>query len=249
MRRLARPLAALLVLALLAFGTLWWRLDAFAERWLERGASERLGVATEIRALLLRPLSGIVSLRGLEIANPPGFDGAFLSVDSARGVLDVRTLRRDVVEVREVTLRGVALTLEETARGSNYDPIVDRLGRDADAPAEGPQVRIERLVLLDVTARVRVGEAAPLTLEIPELELHQLGGPDGAGSGEITARVVRALLVATATRVPEMPFAVAARLVGALGLGSATDLLLEAGERGLEAMGEALRQLRRAPPP
>jgi hypothetical protein len=78
MRLLLRLGLALLLLVLLALGSVWWRLDALAERVIERGASERLGVQTEIRSLLLRPISGILSLRGLSIANPPGYAGSFL---------------------------------------------------------------------------------------------------------------------------------------------------------------------------
>jgi hypothetical protein len=247
MRWLTRLAVALGVGALLGLGVLWWRLDHFAERWIERGASERLGVETEIRGLLLRPISGIVSLRELRIANPPGYPGDFLSVQRARADLDVSTLRRAVIEVPEVTLSGVELTLEETRSGSNYDAIVARLARGTAPSPEGPSVRIARLSVRDISAQVRVGAAPALTLEIPELALHDLGGPDGAGSGEITAEVVRALLVATAARAPDLPIALAARLVGALGLSSASDLLLEAGERGLEATREALRALRREP--
>ena len=86
--------------------------------------------------------------------------GDFLRVESARGTLDVATLRRDVVEVREVTLEGVLLTLEETGTGSNYDPIVANLERGArpasDAP--GPSVRVHHLYVRDITAQGRAFE-------------------------------------------------------------------------------------------
>ena len=247
MRWLVRLVGALLVLVLLALGGLWWRMDSLAERMIERGASERLGVETEIRSLLLRPVSGILSLRGLRIANPPGYDGDFLLVERARGDLDVSTLRREVIEVREVTLTGVALTLEEARGGSNYDAIVANLGRGAKpaADAPGPSVRVHDLYVRDITATVRLAPAPapPLTFEIPEIHLRDLGGAGGASAGEITAEVVRAILTAVATRAPGVPITLAGRLLTGLGLSGAAEVLRDAGERGLDAAREALREI------
>jgi hypothetical protein len=240
---LARAALALLLLLALALGALWWRMDALAERAIEQGATDALGVRTELRSLLLRPLSGRLSLRGLEIANPPGYAGTFLVVDRVQGRLDVATLRREVVEVEEITLRGVTLTLEETRAGSNYDAIVANLdgGKAAEADTEGPFVRVRDLWVRDVTAQLRVASSPPLTLEVPEIHLRDLGGPGGAGSGEITAEVVRAVLTAVATQAPGVPLALATRLLGGLGLSSASQILRETGERGLDAAREALR--------
>jgi hypothetical protein len=242
-RFLARGALALVLLLALALGALWWRMDALAERAIERGASEALGVRTEVGSLLLRPLSGRLSMRGLEIANPPGYAGTFLVVDRVQGRLDVATLRREVVEVEEITLRGVTLTLEETRAGSNYDAIVANLdgGETAETDAEGPAVRVRDLWVRDVTAQLRVASSPPLTLEVPEIHLRNLGGAGGTGSGEITAEVVRAVLTAVATQAPGVPLALATRLLGGLGLSSASQILRETGERGLDAAREALR--------
>jgi hypothetical protein len=245
MRWLVRIAGGLLLLAGLALGGLWWRMDALAERMIERGASERLGVETTLRGLLLRPISGILSLRGLRIANPPGYAGDFLLVERARGELDVGTLRSEVIEVREVTLDGVVLALEETRAGSNYDAIVANLGRRAEPAAEepGPSVRVRDLYVRNITAHVRLAPAPapPLTLEVPEIHLRDLGGPGGASTGEITAEVVRAILTAVATRAPGVPLALAGSLLKGLGLSGAAEILRDAGERGLDAAREALR--------
>jgi hypothetical protein len=244
MRLLLRLGSALLLLVLLALGGLWWRLDSLAERMIERDTSERLGVETEIRALLLRPISGILSLRGLSIANPPGYAGSFLEVERARGELDVATLRREVIEVREITLSGVEVTLEEARGGSNYDAIVSKLGKPApSAGSAGPSVHVSDLYVREITAHLRLAPAPPLTLEIPEIHLQGLGGPGGASSGEITAEVVRAILTSVATEVPGVPLALAGRLLTGLGLSGAADILREAGERSLDAARDALRGL------
>jgi hypothetical protein len=247
MRLLLRLALALGLAALLALAALWWRLDALAERMIERGASEQLGVATEIQSLLLRPISGILSLRGLSIANPPGYAGSFLQVERARGEFDVATLRSEVIEVREISLSGVEVTLEEVRGGSNYDAIVSRLGAsepsESGAGAAGPSVRVRDLWVRKITAHVRVAPAPPLVLEIPEIHLQSLGGPGGASSGQITAEVVRAILTSVATEAPGVPLAVAGRLLTGLGLSGATQKLREAGERSLDAAKGALREL------
>jgi hypothetical protein len=245
MRRLGRLVAALALLALLALGALWWRLDALAERTIERGATARLGVETEVHGLLLRPFSGVLTLRGLRVANPPGFAGDFLTVDGARGELDLGTLRSEVVEVPRIALTGVVVALEETPAGSNYDAILRNLarGQDDTEAAAGPSVRVHELVIRDVVAHVRLAPGTPpLTLAIPELRLAELGGPGGASAGHITAQVVRAILVAVATEAPGVPLALAGRLLTGLGLSGAAELLRDA-ERGIDAAREALRRI------
>ena len=244
MRLLLRLGLALLLLVLLGLGSIWWRLDALAERVIERGASERLGVETEIRSLLLRPISGILSLRGLSIANPPGYAGSFLAVDRARADLDVTTLRHEVIEVRDITLSGVEVTLEEAQGGSNYDAIVSKLGAgQPNAASAGPSARVRDLWVRNISAHVRLAPAPPLTFEIPEIHLQGLGGPGGASSGEITAEVVRAILTSVATEVPGVPIALAGRLLTGLGLSGAIEGLRKAGERSLDAARDALREL------
>jgi len=238
MRLLLRGVAALLLLVLLALGALWWRMDALAQRAIERGASEALGVRTEVRSLLLEPFSGVVSVRGLEIANPPGYPGTFLAAERARAELDPRTLRRDVIDVTEVSLSGVAVTLEERREGTNYDAIVGHLERPSDAPkpSSGPQLRVRDLFVRDVTAHLRVGDAPDLRLQVPEIHLRNLGGPGGTTTGEISVEVVRAVLTSVATRVPGVPLAVASRLLGGLGVSRAADTLRDLGERGSAAI-------------
>lgn len=249
MRLLLRLALALVVLVGLALGVVWWRLDRFAERMIERDATAQLGVATEIDGLLLRPLSGILSLRGLSIANPPGYTGRFLFVDRARGEVDMATLRHEVIEVREIALSGVEVSLEETRGGSNYDAIVSRLGArepvPASAEATGPSVRVNDLYVRNIHAIVRLAGAPPLQLEIPEIHLTRLGGPDGATGGEVTAEVVRAILTSVATEVPGIPVALAGRLLGRLGVAGAARTLRDAGERGLDAARGALRGILR----
>ncbi len=244
MRLLVRLGLALLLLVGLALGSVWWRLDALAERVIERGASERLGVVTEIRSLLLRPISGILSLRGLSIENPPGYAGSFLVVERTRADLDVTTLRREVIEVREISLDGVEVTLEQAHGGSNYDAIVSKLGEGTpSAGSAGPSVRVRDVYVRNITAHLRLAPAPPLTVQIPEIHLQALGGPGGASSGEITALVVRAILTSVATEVPGVPLALAGRLLRGLGISGAAELLREAGERGLDAARDALREI------
>jgi hypothetical protein len=245
MRWIVRGLGALFVLVLLVLGGLWWRMDALAERLIEREASATLGVETTLGGLLLRPLSGILTLRELEIANPPGYEGSFLVVERARGELDVSTLRSELIEVSEVALTGVALTLEQSRGGSNYDAILANLERPAPKPAAaepaGPAVRVRELVVRDITAQVRLAPAPPLSVEIPAIALTDLGGPGGASAGEITAEVVRAVLTATATRAPGLPRELTSRLLRRLPASRATSTLRGAGERSLDALRGLLR--------
>jgi hypothetical protein len=75
-----------------------------------------------------------------------------------------------VIEVREISLEGVEVTLEQTSAGSNYDAIVSTLGTgEPSAEAAGPSVRVRDLWVRSISAHVRLAAAPPLTLELPEI--------------------------------------------------------------------------------
>ena len=167
-------------------------------------------------------------------------------MDRARGDLDVATLRREVVEVREVTLTGVALTLEEARGGSNYDAIVVNLGRRAPPPADapGPSVRVHDLYVREITATVRLAPAPapPITLDIPRdppARPRRRGRRErrrdhGRGRARDPHRGRDARTRACRSRWQ-------ARLLTGLGLSGAAEVLRDIGERGLDAVREALR--------
>ena len=209
MKLALKLLAALLVLVALAVGGLFLGLDSAVRAAVEKGGTRALGVPTHLADASLSPFDGELTLGGLEIENPPGFEARpFLALARAHTSVDLASLQSDVIRVETIELEQVELFLQRREGRSNYRVILDHLGGDGEPPAdepageEGPRVRVDRLVIRDVHAEFDLlpigGELTRASVTIPELVLEDLGNAEGGASvAEITARVVKALLQAS----------------------------------------------------
>lgn len=229
-----RILLVLVVLLALVLGAVWWRIDAIAETAIERAGSSALGVPTSVGVVLLRPFAGALSILGLEVANPPGYEGAFLEVGSARLDVELGTLLEPTVVAPQLAISDVDLVLERRLRGSNYDVILAntrRSGGGARPPAEpsaegGKQFVVRDLVIRDVTARIRLvglpgvrAAGREVTVQIPEVRLQDVGSRTKGGvvASQLLGTVVVAVVQAVAREVPQLPGNVAGELRAGLG--------------------------------
>jgi hypothetical protein len=123
-RWLVRIAVALLVLLAVPIGVLSFYLDEAVSR----GASYALGVETRVN-LVLRPLSGRVSVLRLHVHNPPGFESRrFLRLHRGRFDLRTRSLREETIVSPLLRLDGVELFLERRNGRYNYATILENLG-------------------------------------------------------------------------------------------------------------------------
>lgn len=223
----------------------------FLDSAVSRAASSALGVDTRLQ-VLLRPVSGRVSILHLSVANPPGFESRQL-LRLRRGRFDVRvdSLREDRVVSPLLRLEGVELSLERRGGRYNYQAILDHLGRVESgaaagaAPPEdaagGRQFVIQNLEIRDVVADVDVSELLPdrarIHVEVPEIHLTGVGGSEGVSMAQLSGIVLKAILGAVARRGVGLP----AELAGALrvDLGALESVAIQTGP-------EAARKLRDA---
>jgi hypothetical protein len=259
MRWLVRIGVVLVVLIVLPVLALSFFLDSAASR----AASYALGVDTRM-TLVVRPLAGRVSLFGLSVANPEGFESRrFLGLDGGRFELDLGSLGEPTVASPLLRLEGVDVALERRGGRYNYQAILDHLKRfeSGKAPAReagdagpGTQFVIRRLEILDVAADVDVsellGDRGRARVEIPEIALRDVGGKKGVSLAELSDIVVKAILSAAVRGDVGLPKELAAALGGdlkglrgvALQLGQ--DALSERVDQAVgEEAGRALRGL------
>jgi hypothetical protein len=247
MKWILRVLVAVVVLVGLGLGVVWWRIDALAERLVERQGSAALGVPTTLGSARIGLAPAGVRLSQLRIANPPGFaDEPFFVMDSFAVAPDLGTLRSDTLVIPRIEVSGVQVSLERKLAKSNYGAILGHLSRGA-GPAEpseggGVQVRIDEILVRDVTARVRVGvgpaAAPPVDVHVPELRLTHVGQ---AGSAAIAAQVTRILVsgvLAALAKQGQLPADLAGDLRGSL-RGLAVAPLERTGEAAREGLGRA----------
>ena len=212
MKKLAKITASVMLpvvgLVVLAIVLVWVWIDSLAQSGVERGATYALDVPTTLEAADVGLLAGGITLTGLEISNPEGFDAPhFLTLDSADLDVSVGSLTSDTVEIPSLVLSGIDVRLERTTEGSNYKAILDNLsrfekGEKAEPSPEGKAFVIRTLEIRDVKVHVdavpiggTLGELASAELTVPELVLRDVGsGGRPMSVAELSAVILKTIL-------------------------------------------------------
>lgn len=216
MGRLLKVLGGLvLVLVVLVGGTVFF-LDSIAASAISTGAELATGVPSSVDRVRIGLISGRFDLTGLEIGNPEGYTTPhFFRLSHLFLELPLRSLLSDTVEVRELVIEGVDLTLERKGRTTNANEILTNLGafEESDSEASGPELVIGRVVVRDVSAHVHLipgqGERA-ITVEVPELIINP------GGKSLNSAELVKVLIVKTVQAVSQKGGGVLGALSGSL---------------------------------
>jgi hypothetical protein len=228
-------LAGLLLLLFAAVGAVWLYSNELVGTAIERSASYALGVESRVGFVRLRLLLGDFALNRFRVANPPGFDEPhFLTLERARVQVDLPTLREQVVRIPSFELETIDVALERRGKQTNYGAILQNLKRfeskgparaapPGEAAGSAKRFIVERLSIRDVSAHVEWNELAPdqtgLRVEIPEIELRNIGAQNGRGVtlGELEAIVVKAVLGSVARYGEDLPGAILGGLDAGLG--------------------------------
>jgi hypothetical protein len=173
--------------------------------------------------------SGSVELGGLQVENPQGFDTKqFLGLGKGRVAVTLGTLMEDTVELPELTLRDIDMSLERKEGTANYQPILDHLARlnssaaPTAAPTEGGKKFIIRKVSIeDINVEVQLTSVAAARTRVPvmieKIELTDLGTDSDRGVllSELTGIITRAILTAVVRKAGHVLPGVVAQELGA----------------------------------
>lgn len=233
-------LIVLLGLLVILGGGLWYasaNLDRWVKDAIEQYGSEYTGVAVTVESVSLSPFGGRGEIRGLEVAQPEGYDGDH-AIRVGRTAVNLRltSLLEDPIVIDRVVVDGARVNaVSRDLRDTNLQVILRHVEsmtpppRD-DKEAPGRQLIIEQFDMTDTEASVVAGDLGGVSVRVPDLELTGLGRETaGASVGQILQQVLRPLVSAVVTSVTE---------------GRVRELLDEQGEalRGrLEEEAEGLR--------
>ncbi len=222
MKRFPKILVVLVVVLLLVVLTAPRLIGGLVATAVRKGGTYALGTGTELDSASVQ-LDG-VELRGLRVDNPPGFDTpAFVQLGQARLEVDLASLRSETVVSPLFLIDGLDVYIERKDGKTNYSPILERLeelgagegGAGDDEPAGGDDqdgddpggktFLVRKVQIRGVKAHLDLlplgGERTTLTLDVPPLELEDVGNAGGDDSGTTVAglfdRIVRATLDAT----------------------------------------------------
>lgn len=197
---LAAVLVVILIIGGVAFYWLYSNLDRLVKEAIEDQGSRLTGTQVTLESVALELQQGRGTLTGLRVANPRGFTpGDAISVGRIVLALDLASVQSDPLVLREIELQDVSVLYERNQAGSgNLEIIRDNLtATTAQAEPGAPEatgerrLRIMRLTWNEglLTARLP-GQEDPLQLELPALEMSDVGGPQGALPKEIGRQVL-----------------------------------------------------------
>lgn len=216
--------------------------DSLAKGALEEGATETFGTKTTLGSVSLGLFSGKVGLGDLRVRNPEDWEAKyFFTIDDGRFGVGLMDFLEEEVEVPQLVLEDVYLSLERGAGGSNYGTI---LGHMAKGPPPPPDQEAKRFVIrdlriLDVQADLRFDGPGPadksLEVMIPEIRLRNVGSDTEGGMlvSQLWSTVMRAVLKAVVRQGGGAAGFITRDLAGVLG---------RVGDVPIQVVGEVTRQ-------
>ena len=124
---------------------------------IETAATKTLNVGVNIDDMGFSILGGKVSFQNLIIDNPPGYEhDKLLQLGDSRIAVDIGSLLKDTVKIKEIALDNVNVTLEQRAvTSNNLQDIIKAIpkeeGESKDATAKaGKKLHIDNLEITNV---------------------------------------------------------------------------------------------------
>jgi hypothetical protein len=226
-------------------GGVWWfshSLDSLVASAIRTFGPEITGVSIQLDGVTIEAMDGRAALHGLVVGNPPGFstDHA-LSLGEISMTLDLDSLTKDVIVIKQVSIVKPDVTYELGTGGSNLDTIqrnVDRYVTQHGGSSQrterngGKKLVIENLYIKNATAHVStaVMQRSGMSVPVPDLHLRDIGKRSGgATAGEVVKQVLGALTQSVT------------RTVASRGLGGTIDTLKEGAGSAVDTLRGLLR--------
>jgi len=212
---------------------------------IESAATKALNVGVSVGEVDLSILRGGLGIRNLVINNPPGYQhDTLLELREGRVTVDTRSLLSDVVNIKDITLDGVNVVLEQRGiSGNNLQDIIKELPAKEKQTSEsaGKKLHIDNLEVTNIKVNVKLlsipGKVDTFSIKLAPIKMTDLGGENDLD----TIALSRKLLLAIAGRIAEkgaglLPDEMLGSLASELGkLGALPDVLMETGGKLLEA--------------
>jgi uncharacterized protein involved in outer membrane biogenesis len=205
--------ASLLLAAGLIF--LWTNLDGIVKNAIERYGSQATGTAVRVDRVTLNPAQGKGAIRGMTVANPPGYSAPhILSLGGVSVHIVPSTIASNTIVIDDIRIVAPVVVYEmNEARVANVDVLKKNLGKDRpaktgahskkSAPDEEKRLRIRHLAIENAKVDVRIADLndQPRTVMLSRLEMSDIGGKNGAPPEEVAKQIVTAILTEVSKEV------------------------------------------------
>jgi hypothetical protein len=204
----------LLILVAAAAGVyyLLTNLDALVAQVIETQGSKATGTAVRVDGVNIKLRDGAAAVSGLTVANPDGYamPNAF-ALGQIRAGIDLKSLQEEPYVIKEIVVLAPQVFVEINENNkTNLNELKNMLqaGRPAgnepqkaepaaESGAAKPRLKIVRARFEGglITAQVDALQNKAYELKLPELNMSDLGGSNGATPAELAREILQRLIV------------------------------------------------------
>ncbi len=206
-------IAAVIIAA--GFFIFYSNLNSIVAKLIEKNGSEVTQTSVTVAGVDLKLRDGRASIDGLKIASPDGFkaDNVF-SLEDITVDIAVGSIRKDPIVIEEIRIKAPEVYAEVNKEGSsNIDELRKRIkeygsggtGERSGSQGEEKRIRIKNFVFEKGSIHLDATELGleKRTIDLPEIRLQDVGGPEGAPAGDIAKIILSTFAARTASGIAE----------------------------------------------
>jgi len=186
-------------------------LDSIVKAAIEKFGSEATKTTVRVSSVKIKLSRGEGAIFGLTVANPSGFSSPYvITLDNISVRIEVKSIASNPVVIDNILVSGAEVFYEMKEDGTtNVDVLRKNLAASASSKEEhqhksrkGKEIklRVRKLVFEKGKVHVHVAKVMeqPFSIELPRLELADIGQHTGAAPSDIARTVATALAEETA---------------------------------------------------
>ena len=271
-KKLKWILLALVLMVVIVIGGVFFYADRLTKIAVETAGSQALGVTTTLEKAKLSLLGGSVSLTGLQVDNPEGYQTDFLlKMGKGTTKVDLGSVTSDTIQVEIIRLENLEMTIEQKGLESNLGQILKNIEEytktDKPKPENetGKKIAFQRIEIIKPIARVKLlpipGQVEVIPIELGDITLENIS--EDRDKAELTVVVIQKIMVSLAEAVLKSGTELPGDLIVALGesveavaeltgeglkvMLEGTEVILGEGVKVLEEVGKGVEELIKLP--
>ena len=200
MRLIRRIIYAVVLLVIIAVVVVYFNLNRIVKHEIELQSTNSLNLKTELGSARLAIFGGNFSMNDLQIASPQGFSSPrMLQLDKGAVEVSYGQLRQNPIHIKSLTLKKPVIAVEQANGKFNFQVVQDSLPK-SDPNAKPVNVIIDDLKIEDAQVVLHPGLpglSQELKINVPSLEMHDVGSGEGNKNGaaikDVAVLVISAL--------------------------------------------------------